>query len=432
MNRIVVSFAAALMLGGSTAALAQQGKEGGGRPDSPGQSQAAPGQAAQGAGPAARGDRPGRSEARDGIGPQEQGRGGDRGAERRAQGKQDAPGRSSEGKQDRDRQAQDKQRGDRDRQAQDKQKQDRDRQAQDKQKQDRDRQAQDKQGQDRDRQAQDKQGQDRDRQAQDKQKQDRDRQAQDKQGQDRDRQAQDKQKQDRDRQAQDKQAPAGKGDRSDTATGPRADGARPDRVELSDNQRERVRREFREHRQRTNARHYRNVDVDIGVGRRAPRNWNYHPVPSFIIDVQPRYRGYRYVWVDDRYYIVHPSSYEIVAYVDDDSGYVYASGGRVGSSATGRGGGEAGRAGRCEVSLNEAERRRIIAAIDDWNPRPLSIGQLRIGIDLPSGLDLQVFPERIRTDFRDLEGCRYVPVANDRLLIVEADTRRVVAIVERR
>ena len=301
MNRIVVSFAAALMLGGSTAALAQQGKEGGGRPDSPGQSQAAPGQAAQGAGPAARGDRPGRSEARDGIGPQEQGRGGDRGAERRAQGKQDAPGRSSEGKQDRDRQAQDKQK------------------------------------------------------------------------QDRDRQAQDKQKQDRDRQAQDKQAPAGKGDRSDTATGPRADGARPDRVELSDNQRERVRREFREHRQRTNARHYRNVDVDIGVGRRAPRNWNYHPVPSFIIDVQPRYRGYRYVWVDDRYYIVHPSSYEIVAYVDDDSGYVYASGGRVGSSATGRGGGEAGRAGRCEVSLNEAERRRIIAAIDDWNPRPYQL-----------------------------------------------------------
>ncbi len=413
MNTIVVSFAAALMLGGSTAAaLAQQGRDGGGRPDTPGQSQAAPpGQAAPGqdrGGPAARDEGPGASQSQGRGSPQTQTRRAGEGSERPAQEKQGGPDRSTaEGKQDRDRQAQDKQKQDADRQAQGKQKQDRDRQAQDEQK------------------------QDRDRQAQDKPRQDRDRQAQDKQKQDRDRQAQDKQKQDRDRQAQDKQSPVGKGDRSDTATDPRGDGNRADRVELSDNQRERVRREFREHRQRTKARHYTNVDVDIGIGRRAPRDWNYHAVPSFIIDVQPRYRGYRYVWVEDRYYIVHPSSYEIVAYVDDDSGYVYASGGRTGSSATGRGGGEAGRAGRCEVSLNEAERRQIVAAIDDWSPRQLSVPDIRVGIDLPADMDLRLFPEPLRTSFRDLEGCRYIPVSNNRLLIVETDTRRVVAIVER-
>jgi len=382
-----------LMLGGSTAVMAQQGREGGGgRPDAPGQSQAAPpGQAAPGRDqgrPAAREAQPSETK---GVG------------DRRAQEKQGERDRS-EGKQprDRDRQAQDKKKQDRDRdrQAQDKQKQDRDR----------DRQAQDKQKQDRDR----------DRQAQDKQKQDRDR----------DRQTQDKQKQDRDRQAQDKQSPT-KGDRQDRASGPSDDNARAGRVDLSENQRERVRREFREHRQREKVRHYTNVDVDISVGRRAPRNWNYYPVPSFIIDIEPRYRGYRYVWVEDRYYIVDPATYVIVGYVDDGSGYVYASGGRVGSSATGRGGGEVGRAGRCEVSLNEAERSRIIAEIDDWSPRPLPVPEIRVGIDLPAELELRIFPEPLRTSFRELEGCRYIPVAGNRLLIVEADTRRVVAIVER-
>lgn len=50
MNRIVVSFAAALMLGGAPAVMAQQGKDGG-RPDAAAPSQAAPpGQAQRGGG----------------------------------------------------------------------------------------------------------------------------------------------------------------------------------------------------------------------------------------------------------------------------------------------------------------------------------------------------------------------------------------------
>ena len=414
MNRIVVSFAAALMLGGSSVALAQQGKEGGGRPEAPGQNQAAPGgQGGAGAergGPSGQRGGPGAGSAEGRGGQPAQAKGRGDGADRAAQGKQDG---------DRGRQANGKQDGDRDRQAQEKQKDDRERQAQDKQKGDHERQAQEKQKGDRERQAQDKQKGDRERQAQEKQKGDRDRQAQEKQKGDRG---------DRDRQARE----------GDAREPGRQAGARPGddgragRIDLSDNQRERMRREFRQQRERDKVRHYRNVNVNIDIGRRAPRNWRYHPVPSFIIDVAPRYRGYRYVWVEDRYYIVNPTSYEVVAYVDDDSGYVYASGGRVGTSATGRGGGEVGRAGRCEVSLNDAERRRIIAAIDDWNPRPLPVPNVRIGIDLPGNVELRLFPDRLRSDFRELEGCRFIPVANDRLLIVEADTRRVVAIVDRR
>lgn len=250
-----------------------------------------------------------------------------------------------------------------------------------------------------------------------------DRQVEERQRPDRDRdRAQEGQRQDRDRQAQERAPGAASQSEQD---------ARAERVNLSNDQRQRVQQEFRRHRSSTKVRHYTNVNVDISVGRRAPRTWTYYTVPSYIVNIEPRYRGYRYVWVEDRYYIVHPSTFVVVAYVDDDSGYIYASGGRIGSSATGVGSGEGGRAGRCEISLNQAERHRIIDEIEDRRPLQLSLDDLRIGINLPGDVELRLFPARLRSDFRDLEGCRYIPVAQDRILIVEADTRRVVAIVER-
>ncbi|MGE3916974.1 MAG: DUF1236 domain-containing protein, partial [Hyphomicrobiaceae bacterium] len=331
-------------------------------------------------------------------------RGSGRGEAQRGRQSGDQQGRQAQGEQHKGRQ---------DRQAEDKQQKDRqDRQAQDKQQKDRqDRRAEDKQQKDRqDRQAQDKQQKDRqDRQAQDKQQKDR-----------QDRQAQDKQRQDQqNRQAQDKQRgpQAGQGRDGNTVASEPAN--------WNEQQRREVRDVFR--RDRQHVRHHTNVNVDIAIGRRLPRTLSYYRVPSFVVDLAPRYRGYRYAWIGDRYCIVDPQTYEIVAYVDDDTGVVYAS---SGSSASGRGGGEGGRGPSCEVSFNEAQQRRLLTEIETLRPQPLP--DLRVGIDLPGNVELHVFPTRLRRDFDRLDGCRYVALSPDRIAIVEPSTRRVVAIVDRR
>ena len=41
--------------------------------------------------------------------------------------------------------------------------------------------------------------------------------------------------------------------------------------------------------------------VEIGVGRRLPRDWDYVPVPIAVVEIVPEYRDYVYVWVDDEY-----------------------------------------------------------------------------------------------------------------------------------
>jgi hypothetical protein len=255
------------------------------------------------------------------------------------------------------------------------------------------------------------------------------RQARDKDGADQKRQARDKDD------ARDKQKAAGKKDepdadrRAEPGKGTTKDGRqagtggdRVERVVENDQQRQRVREGFRSERSR--GRHYTNVNINIEVGRRLPRDWSYRPVPQFVVEIVPRYRGYRYVWVEERYVIVHPTTYEIVAYVDDDTGYVYAAAG--GGSATGAAGGESGR-NVCTIDLEVAERRRFVEIINWRGPRVREV--LSIGASVPADIELEVLPEDIRTRYDQLESCRYVLLPENRIAIVEPRSRRVVTVI---
>ena len=247
--------------------------------------------------------------------------------------------------------------------------------------------------------------------------QDRGKQAQDKKQQDRTQQrAQDNQ--DRGKQAQDKQPTAG----GPTQSG----GQRAEPVQLSDEQRNRVRDDFR--RARTNVRHYTNVNVNITVGQRLPRDWTYRKVPQYVVDVAPRFRGHHFVWVENRYCIVDPATYAIVAFVDDDSGVIHTSSGQV-AGWTGRDGRDLSNA-RCEANWSDAERRRIIEEVEVH--RTDRLRDVRVGINLPGDIELKVFPSRLRTQFRPLDECRYVPINDDAIAVIEPDTRKVVGIIERR
>ncbi len=61
-----------------------------------------------------------------------------------------------------------------------------------------------------------------------------------------------------------------------------------------------------------------NVDFNLNVGAALPANvhTHVHPVPFWLVDIVPAYRGYSYiVLADGRIVIIEPSSYEVVTII---------------------------------------------------------------------------------------------------------------------
>ena len=56
-----------------------------------------------------------------------------------------------------------------------------------------------------------------------------------------------------------------------------------------------------------------NVNFDIRVGTRIPRNFHLFTVPSDIVTIAPRFRGFRFFIIEDEIVFVDPVTFEIVA-----------------------------------------------------------------------------------------------------------------------
>jgi len=56
-----------------------------------------------------------------------------------------------------------------------------------------------------------------------------------------------------------------------------------------------------------------NLNVNIAVGTRLPREVQVRPLPATVIEIVPQYRGYAYVLVGSQIVIVDPDTLEIVA-----------------------------------------------------------------------------------------------------------------------
>jgi hypothetical protein len=56
-----------------------------------------------------------------------------------------------------------------------------------------------------------------------------------------------------------------------------------------------------------------NVNFNISVGTRIPREVSYHPLPAEVVTIYPEWRGYNYVLVRDRIIVIDPQTFEIVA-----------------------------------------------------------------------------------------------------------------------
>jgi hypothetical protein len=59
-----------------------------------------------------------------------------------------------------------------------------------------------------------------------------------------------------------------------------------------------------------------NVNFNISVGTRVPRDVSFHPLPTEIVTVYPDWRGYQFILVRDQILVINPETYEIVAVLD--------------------------------------------------------------------------------------------------------------------
>jgi hypothetical protein len=59
-----------------------------------------------------------------------------------------------------------------------------------------------------------------------------------------------------------------------------------------------------------------NVNFNISVGTRIPRDVSYHVLPTEVVTIYPEWRGYNYVMVRDQIIVIDPQTFEIVAVLD--------------------------------------------------------------------------------------------------------------------
>ena len=217
---------------------------------------------------------------------------------------------------------------------------------------------------------------------------------------------------DRDRSAGDaSKDKRGDRDRSDRADkdrqkGDRADGDRGDRVQLSEQKRTSVRERMSKS---ARANRVTNVNFDIRVGVKVPRNTTLHVLPPEVVEIVPEYRGYRYVYVRDEIVIIHPTDYVVVAVIGGE--------GRVGSRSGGR------------ITLASDDRVFIRRHVDLGARVRLGIGSISIGMYLPDTVELRPLPDVVVQRYPDLRDHRYFVYEED-VVIVEPQSREVVLVIE--
>jgi len=186
-------------------------------------------------------------------------------------------------------------------------------------------------------------------------------------------------------------------------------------VDLSANKQDRIKTAFRS---KGDIKHRTNVNVDIRVGTRLPRDFDFVLVPDDVVAIVPEYRGYRFAYVDDYYVICDPDTYEIVAVIPASGGPSYAS--------------DSSRRQCSErISLSADDRDLIVRSIErESRASSVDVRHLTVGWSVPRDVELQPFPEQVVSRVTELSSCRYF-VAEDKIAVVSPDEEKVVALIDR-
>jgi hypothetical protein len=198
-----------------------------------------------------------------------------------------------------------------------------------------------------------------------------------------------------------------RGDTADRAT------KRDRPPQLASEKRDRVRTVFRD---KAHAKRRTGVSINISLGRRLPRDWDFYPVPIEVVEIVPEYRDYVFVYVDDEYVICDPDTYEVVAVIPVGGGPSYAGGG----------------SGRAECSadlaLNRDERDLIVELARSEDE--VDVDDLEVGWSVPKNIELHEFSGAVLDRADELGACRYF-VADDSIAVVDPDESKVVLVIDR-
>ena len=60
-----------------------------------------------------------------------------------------------------------------------------------------------------------------------------------------------------------------------------------------------------------------NVNFNLTIGTTVPSSVHYYPLPSRIVEIYPQWRGYEFILVRGKYYILRPQTHEIIYVIED-------------------------------------------------------------------------------------------------------------------
>ena len=206
-----------------------------------------------------------------------------------------------------------------------------------------------------------------------------------------------------------------RGTATDRSADSKPSGDKAKRVDLTGDKRTKVQTAFRD---AGNVKHRTNVDIEISVGRRLPRDWDFAPVPVAVVEIVPEYRDYYFAYVGDEYVIVEPDTYEVVAVLPAER------------SQAGTSSGQSAGNGKCsaQLSLSSTERELILDNVRGG--READVTDISVGRDVPRGVELLRFPDSVLAEAKVLQGCQYFD-AGDQIAVVDPNEEKIVLIIDK-
>jgi hypothetical protein len=186
-------------------------------------------------------------------------------------------------------------------------------------------------------------------------------------------------------------------------------GRKGDRVQFSERERTTIREHIDIDRARVN------VNFNVSVGAVVPRTVELHPLPAAIIEINPRYRNYRYVVVRDEIVIINPQTYAVVE--------VIPAGGSTQARASTRRGGS--------VQLNTQQRQRILTYAQAECQSVLRTDpdfDLAVGIRVPERIELCPFEDVVVREVGVVQPYRFFMV-RDQVVLVDPSDHTIVEVI---
>ena len=161
-----------------------------------------------------------------------------------------------------------------------------------------------------------------------------------------------------------------------------------------------------------------NVNFSVSVGAPVPRSVRAYDLPREIVQINPEFRGKKFVVVHDEIVIIEPRTYKVVAVIP-----------RSGRSTTGTS--TSVRQTTSSKLQLAPEKRRIIKEIvlkERQMPRCEDV-RLSVGEELPRTIEVRTFSDEIVREVPEIRSYRFC-VKDSEVILVDPTEYRIVEVID--